>query len=1128
MPTLHALLVGINGYPVKPLQGCINDVNAVKKYLIDSTTAVGIPLKLKILTDNEEVKPTRDNLISSFACFKDAEDDDVCLFYYSGHGSFSPAPPEFWTETDGLNESLVCIDSRQSGGRDLMDKELSVLIWQAMIGKPNVTFVVITDCCHSGTITKNIFDSDVVERMASPNTIPQTFNEYYGYDLIIEGQHAFEKSVGQSGREQYNVARGRHIHLGASRDHQTSKELKIEGEQRGVFTYSLIKELTRCEGRISYRELIDLARISVKHLVSDQDPTLNIDGGLSQLDENKIFLTDSFLKSDGKRLVYHSTQDNQWYLKGGKFHGIRKGDKILIDGIGETKVIADPTPDESLIEAIEGMVTVQPYSAIVKRAQARPIKIGLHFSIPQKIKELLLDTERMMQPDQFAFTEFDGQYIVGYKNGTIALFAKGSEKPIFKPLLLDIDAQRIQFIGQIERFCKWIHLLELQNTTTVITNNDYLISLYLSPTNSRSAVDFIEQQDLAAITDLHYKFINQTWTQPSIMVKIKNMSNVTLFFSPVYLSMNFGIQGTLLNQLELKPGKEAWLTWNKGMRQVEVIPLIIEKKEYLDLGYNSIIEYIKILISTSPIKTSDIDQPGIELPNLLTKNLKSKSTAKRGISCEVVELADSQVEWKTETIGLRITRPLDIVEIGPHKETQIAGIVIEGHELVAKVNLSSSSLTSKVADSILPPHQANHNSALVPIDLAGGTTRTEVVMDVIELQDVKNIDSVSPQNPLKIRLSEVENSDESILPIGYNAETGLYFPLGYFHDGKVIIETLSSETPTDATITKKSFLGSIKIYFQKVIGKKIGLRFNYPRLAIPTVVDGNVEYNNDVPTIAAKVKEATSIAVFVHGIIGDTEGMAQSAAMVFSEFGSINKQFGLVLTFDYENLDTSIEDNGSMLGEKLADVGLAPGHGKELIIIAHSMGGLVSRWFIEQKKGNKVVSKLFMLGTPNNGSAWSDVRDMAESLITMAINGVAFLKPWTLAISLFGKAVRGTQNSLKQMHSDSPFYKALNNGTDPKIPYIVVAGNTQLISPKIDDTATKLMKLFTIVRKRGAYLALDTLIFKNPNDIAVTVRSIEQLDSSTWKKKPEIYYVACDHLNYFNNEEAMRIVLSSK
>ena len=39
-------------------------------------------------------------------------------------------------------------------------------------------------------------------------------------------------------------------------------------------------------------------------------------------------------------------------------------------------------------------------------------------------------------------------------------------------------------------------------------------------------------------------------------------------------------------------------------------------------------------------------------------------------------------------------------------------------------------------------------------------------------------------------------------------------------------------------------------------------------------------------------------------------------------------------------------------------------------LVAHSMGGLVSRWYIEQMGGDATVNKLIMLGTPNHGSKY--------------------------------------------------------------------------------------------------------------------------------------------------------------
>jgi len=123
MATIYALLVGINNYPVKPLSGCINDLKAVEDYLQKMYGKnKDITLKIKRITDEDAIQPTRANIITGFNHFNNAGPNDTCFFYYSGHGSWTPAPKEFWSEADMRSESFVCIDSRTPGGKDLMDK----------------------------------------------------------------------------------------------------------------------------------------------------------------------------------------------------------------------------------------------------------------------------------------------------------------------------------------------------------------------------------------------------------------------------------------------------------------------------------------------------------------------------------------------------------------------------------------------------------------------------------------------------------------------------------------------------------------------------------------------------------------------------------------------------------------------------------------------------------------------------------------------------------------------------------------------------------------------------------------------------------------------------------------------
>lgn len=73
-----------------------------------------------------------------------------------------------------------------------------------------------------------------------------------------------------------------------------------------------------------------------------------------------------------------------------------------------------------------------------------------------------------------------------------------------------------------------------------------------------------------------------------------------------------------------------------------------------------------------------------------------------------------------------------------------------------------------------------------------------------------------------------------------------------------------------------------------------------------------------------------------------------------------------------ENESPAIIDiriNSKKLQDLIQDVLVLSGKSK-VNLLAHSMGGLISRWYIEQLNGNANVHKLIMMGTPNHGSRY--------------------------------------------------------------------------------------------------------------------------------------------------------------
>ena len=164
IPTTYALLVGIDTYPapINPLRGCANDIGRVEAMLRERLApAYDEPHSFRplVLTD---AQATRQAIVDGFRQhLSQAGPQDVALFYYSGHGSQAPSPPEFWhLEPDRLDETLVCWDSRlpEPNHWDLADKELAQLISEVAAGGAHV--VVVLDCCHSGSGTRAAAESE--------------------------------------------------------------------------------------------------------------------------------------------------------------------------------------------------------------------------------------------------------------------------------------------------------------------------------------------------------------------------------------------------------------------------------------------------------------------------------------------------------------------------------------------------------------------------------------------------------------------------------------------------------------------------------------------------------------------------------------------------------------------------------------------------------------------------------------------------------------------------------------------------------------------------------------------------------------------------------------------------------
>ena len=148
----RALIVGIDDYQSAPLNGCVNDANAIAAVL--STHATGAPNFDTLLLTSPPTSLTRATLRDAIVKLFQTE-CDTALFYFSGHG--------FVRSGDGC---IVTTDAERHDEGILMTEILGFAN-----NSPVKNRVIIFDCCYSGNMGSPNTTGDGVAQLAEGITV---------------------------------------------------------------------------------------------------------------------------------------------------------------------------------------------------------------------------------------------------------------------------------------------------------------------------------------------------------------------------------------------------------------------------------------------------------------------------------------------------------------------------------------------------------------------------------------------------------------------------------------------------------------------------------------------------------------------------------------------------------------------------------------------------------------------------------------------------------------------------------------------------------------------------------------------------------------------------------------------
>ena len=484
----------------------------------------------------------------------------------------------------------MCYDSRADKvkGLDLADKELAILIEE--LAEKGVHVVVILDCCHSGSATRNTDDfMDGCIRATKTRHLSHPSKRAYL-------DRYYEKML-EAGKEVV-VPRSKHILLAGCQRDEYSREIEADnGERRGAFTYCLEKALKTHGTQITYANLFSATRTAIlQRRKNKQHPHFEPFGGF---DSHSLVLEGANPQNQPIRYEVHY-EENRWVTEFGLVAGLQpKAVFGIYDAPKEGRELTTATTEHPELNQSQLKIKKPEKLDEKKRYWAKLTSMPLsQTSVCIEGKTGDVETFRR------EFKEFNSLYLqestlsgaditIAIRDNAYHIYHKGAYK--YSKNLPNNATNRQKAILKMEQIARWEILLHARNRQTSI--DEEAIDFYFQEGYSLSGKVVLPENNhqMYAVKCERGKYSrtgDKKWDVPYTIVA-QNNSSQKLYFTLLNFSSDYGI---LFCETEVAPDKS-----NKVVLKNSLYPLK-EGEEVI---------YYKLLISTRQIKHYLLTQPGL-------------------------------------------------------------------------------------------------------------------------------------------------------------------------------------------------------------------------------------------------------------------------------------------------------------------------------------------------------------------------------------------------------------------------------------------------------------------------------------------------------------------------------------
>jgi hypothetical protein len=575
---LFALFVGINQYAAKrglpPLRGAEPDASGFAAYLKE--TALEFDFRpLELLGAKANRAAISDAIQRHLG---QARQEDVALFYFSGHGLRETTPLAFG-ETEGTLaiESLACFDSYSAAGiHGLANKELRYLLNQAARNTPHLA--VITDCCHSAKTTRSGLQPlcrTAEPWVAYPKLPPRTWQDFVFAEAIPENKALSAQAL------EALLPEAPHVHLAACQANESAFEVGAQG----VFTEHMLEVLRQSSGAISYYQLRERINTLIRSRARQYEQTPNVyQSPLS------FFASDAFLGlTDRKSKIFAavSVGQNGVRINRGNIHGIPFEDElqevaisifekgqpeagevasasIVETELASSRILLFPPgvnlPPDKLYEAkIEGLYQRDFNVALWGSAADEEGKARLREAFKEAFQKDLQETPGantdcvvVLSQGRMALAHPDSDYESGDESKFLPL---AQQQQGYSAASAAAIVQQLLSIAQ----CEFVRNISQRTTEFRCQDFEFKIEIGQGMYPTRSA-DWKDGNCFEIhLNDAGAFLASDPGQKTKLFFTIKNNAETPLHFSLMYLSQLFGIYPGLLDRsamsLIIDPGK---------------------------------------------------------------------------------------------------------------------------------------------------------------------------------------------------------------------------------------------------------------------------------------------------------------------------------------------------------------------------------------------------------------------------------------------------------------------------------------------------------------------------------------------------------------------------------------------